>query len=258
MYCKLIVYINSDFVSSKTPSTSNPFAMILQKKLLAGCLLGLALTFSSCEKIDPCGTFTFTGEASDGDDLNGLDMDISFAFDPELCASDCSADKICYIQIVRTYNFDDGTYSYISEEHEARAIDYGWYVDRLSGKAWGYYGRNDDGTFAGTLTPGDNDSPAILVDFPKRNDDTREIWWQAVSAPVSIDGGENSCNNNFLGYYFWSWFVDEDGVVTNDHVIDGVAWENLHTTVDDAVAAWNTQAPDLDHNLFPAFDKLMY
>lgn len=84
------------------------------------------------------------------------------------------------------------------------------------------------------------------------------IWWQAVSAPVSIDGGQSSCNNNFLGYYYWSWVVNEDGTTSNDNIIELVARENLHLVLDSAVSAWNTQAPSLSHNAFPAFNKLMY
>lgn len=216
------------------------------------------LILSACEKIDPCGTFTFTGSAVDGSASNGIDMNVSFAFDPSVCGSSCAATKIAYVQIVRTYNFEDGTFSYISEEHQARAIESGWYVDRLTGRIWGYYGRNNDGTFNTNLQPGSNTTPAVLFDGPRRQDSMRQIWWQAVSGAVSIDGGANSCNNNFLGYYFWSWMVDAAGAVTDDYIIDGVAWEDQQLRMDEAVAAWNTQAPGLGHNLFPSFDKLMY
>ena len=219
----------------------------------AACLL----VFASCTKIDPCGSFAFTGTSFTGAS-NGIAMNLHFDFDPSLCGSDCTTNTICYIQMVRTYNIADGTYSYISEEHEARAIDYGWYIDRLTGKDWGYYGRNDDGSFAGNLTPGDNTTDAILYDRPSRSSSMHSIWWQAVSASVSIDGGANSCNNHFLGYYFWSWMVDETGATSDDLIVDAVAWENLQNTLDDAVAAWNTQAPGLGHNLFPSFNKLMY
>jgi hypothetical protein len=84
----------------------------------------------------------------------------------------------------------------------------------------------------------------------------RNIWWQAVSGSVSIDGFR-SCNNDFLGYYFWSWFVDDAGAVTDDSIIDAIAWKNLDSVMNDAVAAWNAQAPGLGHNVFPAFDQLM-
>jgi len=222
--------------------------------LFVPCILSLP----SCTKIDPCGTFAFTGTPNDGASSNGISMNVSFSFDPSLCGSTCSPTKIAYIQMVRTYNIPDGTYSYISEEHQARAIADGWYVDRLTGRKWGYYGRNDDGSFASNLIPGNNATPAVLFDGPSRPDAMREIWWQAVSGSVSIDGGANSCNNNFLGYYFWSWLVDAGGAVTAGYIIDAVAWESLQLTMDNAVAAWNTQAPGLSHNVFPSFDKLMY
>jgi hypothetical protein len=211
---------------------------------------------AACTPINPCGTFTFQGTANDTSALNGITMSLGFHFDPAVCNANCTTNTIAYIQMVRTYSLADGTYSYISEEHQARAIAYGWYVDRLSGKAWGYYGRNDDGTFAGNLTPGNNTTNAVLFDAPKRDDSMRSIWWQAVSAPVSIDGGANSCNNTFLGYYYWSWVVDDAGHVTDGSIIDGVAWKDLHLVMDDAVAAWNAQAPGLGHNAFPAFTKL--
>ncbi|OGU65139.1 MAG: hypothetical protein A2W30_07650 [Ignavibacteria bacterium RBG_16_36_9] len=228
------------------------------KTILGLLLIIFSFTLVSCKKINPCGSFTFTGVANDGAASNGITMNLRFSFDPALCGSDCNTTTICYIQMVRTFDFSEGTYSYISEEHEARAIEYGWYIDRLTGRNWGYYGRNNNGTFANNLTPGNNLTDAILFDAPSRSDAMRNIWWQAVSASVSIDGGVNSCNNNFLGYYYWSWFVDADGTVTDDYIIKGVAWKSLHLVMDDAVTAWNTQAPDLGHNLFPAFDKLMY
>ncbi|HEY9046552.1 MAG TPA: hypothetical protein VIN08_11680 [Ohtaekwangia sp.] len=237
--------------------TNTIFKSIRIVAALALCIAA-CLKLSSCTKIDPCGNFTFTGTANDGTTSNGITMNLNFAFDPSLCGSSCNTNTICYIQMVRTYSFEDGTYSYISEEHQARSIEYGWYIDRLSGKKWGYYGRNDNNSFAGNLTPGNNSTPSVLFDAPSRSDSMRKIWWQAVSASVSIDGGANACNNNFLGYYYWSWVVDDAGHVTNNDIIDCVAWENLQLTMDNAVTAWNVQAPGLSHNLFPTFTKLMY
>ena len=237
---------------SATPATAKFNGFLCVLFLIASILL------SSCERIQPCGNFTFTGNTFSGA-KNGLGMNLSFAFDPATCGKPaCDAPKICYIQMVRTYDLDEGTFSYISEEHQARAIEYGWYVDRVLGKKWGYYGRNDDGSFGGNLSPGDNNTPAVLSDAPSRPSSMTGIWWQAVSAPVSIDAGNSSCNSNFLGYYYWSWIVNQDGTISNDDIIQLVARENLHLTLDAAVSAWNTQAPSLSHNTFPAFNKLMY
>lgn len=221
-------------------------------------LVWCGMSLAACTQIHPCGTFAFTGNANDGATSNGITMNLGFDFDPAACGETCTTNTVAYIQMVRTYNVDDGTYSYISEEHQARAIAYGWYVDRLTGRIWGYYGRNNDGTWAGNLTPGNNTTNAVLFDAPSRPDSMRNIWWQAVSAPVSINGGAGSCNNNFLGYYYWSWFVDSAGHLTNNEIIKGTAWEDLHLAMDDAVAAWNAQAPGIGHNVFPAFVKLMY
>ena len=60
------------------------------------------------------------------------------------------------------------------------------------------------------------------------------------------------------GHYYWSWIVNQDGSISDDNIIQLVAGKNLHLTMDAAVAAWNTQAPSLSHNTFPAFNKLMY
>jgi hypothetical protein len=222
-------------------------------------LITFGILLSSCERIQPCGNFTFTGNTFANGSSNGLNMNLSFAFDPAACGKPaCDAPKICYIQMVRTYDFDEGTFSYISEEHQARAIEYGWYIDRLTGKKWGYYGRNDDGSFASTLSPGNNNTPAVLFDSPSRPSSMAGIWWQAVSASVSIDAGNSSCNNNLLGYYYWSWIVNQDGTISDDNIIQLVARENLHLVLDAAISAWNTQAPSLAHNTYPGFNKLMY
>jgi hypothetical protein len=221
-------------------------------------LVFCSISLGACTSIQPCGTFAFTGNADDGATSNGITMNLSFDFDPAACGETCTTNTVAYIQMVRTYDLEDGTYSYISEEHEARAIAYGWYIDRLAGRIWGYYGRNNNGTWSNNLTPGNNATNAVLFDAPNRPNSVRNIWWQAVSAPVSIDGGADSCNNNFLGYYYWSWSVDDAGHLTDDDIINVTAWENLHLVMDDAVAAWNAQAPGIDHNEFPAFAKLMY
>lgn len=238
--------MNSQIIKTTKGKLKSQFSIIL---VLLSCFF-----LNSCKQIVPCGTFAFTGNTFS----TGLDMSLQFTFDPADCGKPaCNTPKICFIQMVRTYDFEEGTFSYISEEHQARAIEYGWYVDRLTGKKWGYYGRNDDGSFAGNLTPGNNTTPSVLFDRPSRPGSSG-IWWQAVSASVSIDAGTSGCNNNFLGYYYWSWFVNSDGSISNDNIIQLIARENLHTTMDAAVTAWNIQAPSISHNLFPAFNKLMY
>lgn len=226
---------------------------------VASVFLMLILTATmiscTCVRLGHCGEFTFTGTIEDTTRQNGIDMDLRFGFDPAACGSDCVSDLVCYIQIVRTVDLEDGTYIYPSTEKRDRATDEGWYLDRLAGRIWGYYGRYDDGSFAATLQTGSNNRDAILYDRPSRpeNEPWLEIWWQAVSVPVCIDD-DSDCLNNLLGYYFWSWFVGSNGTVTG--IIHAIAWEPLETAVDDAVDEWNDQATGLGKNQFPAFTPL--
>ena len=216
--------------------------------LLAGCE-------RICTPVPRCGTFTFTGTKVDTSTQNGVDMNVSFDFNPDGCSSTCTCDPVCYVQIVRTVDMDTSVYIYPTSEKEDRANANGWYIDRIPDRIWGYYGRNDDGSFASTLNPGSETDPTILFDSPRRPEDEPwiDIWWQAVSAPVCIQSG-SGCQNNLLGYYFWSWIVEPNG--TTSDPIHAVAWENLDDEVDSAVTEWNAQAPGLGKNTFPAFTRL--
>ncbi len=208
-----------------------------------------------CTTIPPCGDFTFTGTEFDTTDSNGVDASVYFAFDPGDCECECECDLIPYVQIVRTWSFDDAMPLYPSTEKEDRATANGYYIDRIAGRKWGYYGRNDDGTFALYLTPGSNTTDAVLLDSPRRPESSPwlNIWWQAVSAPVCIDA-EASCQNHLLGYYFWSWVVNSDGTVTG--IIDLNAWESLDNEFSAAVGEWNGQAPGLGKNRFSRFARM--
>ena len=182
-------------------------------------------------------------------------MNVRFDFDPAECCSDCNCDTVCYVQIVRVFDLEDGIYLYASSEKADRATDDGWYIDRIAGRIWGYYGRNNDGSFAAYLQPGSNTVDAILNDSPRRGetDEWMPIWWQAVSVPVCIDEGSD-CVNNALGYYFWSWIVETNGAVPDP--IHGIAWKPLEEHFNDAVDKWNIQAPGLGKNNFPTFTQL--
>jgi hypothetical protein len=218
--------------------------------------VALLLGLSSCTPVPRCGNFTFNGTKVDTAGSNGIDMDVSFDFNPAGCGSSCTCNPVAYVQIVRTVDMQDFTYIYPSEEKQDRATEDGWYIDRLAGKKWGYYGRNDDGSFAGTLTPGSETTNAILRDSPRRPEAEPwlDIWWQAVSVPVCIQAG-SGCENKLLGFYFWSWFVDPGGAVADP--IHAIAWRPLENSVDAAVAEWNTQAPGLGKFTFPAFTRLV-
>lgn len=224
----------------------------MSKKIMLMLAFLVFLIVAGCQPIPPCGEFTFTGAVVDTAAQNGVDMDVSFDFDPGECEFDCACDLVCYVQIVRTVDLNDGTYHYPSTEKADRATADGWYLDRLAGRIWGYYGRYDDGTFAASLDTGSDVDPAILYDSPRRGEAEPwlGIWWQAVSVPVCIDE-DSDCENQLLGYYFWSWWVDDDGNVPG--IIDTIAWEPQDEDFDEAVDEWNAQAPGLGKNTFPAF-----
>lgn len=226
----------------------------MARRGIALLIVAAVLLLPACDPIDPCGTFDFQGTISDGADSNGLDMSVAFDFDPAACGPSDACDLVAYVQIVRTVDMEDFIFLYPSSEKEDRATADGWYIDRVANKIWGYYGRNDDGTFGSNLDPGSDTSDATLFDFPNRTEAEPwlDIFWQAVSVPVCLDEGSTYANN-LLGYYFWSWLVDESGTAAGP--LDFLAPEGRHEDVDEAVAEWNTQAPGLGKNQFPAFTR---
>lgn len=218
------------------------------------------LFFASCadQCTQPCGVFTYNdgGLVDNPTDGNGIDMSVDFDFNPADCGVACECDKIAFVQIVRVVDEDDGSYKFASAEKEDRATSEGFYLDRLAGKIWGYYGRNDDGSFAGSITVGSDASTASLIDRPRRGD--AEPWlgttWMAITVPVCLDNPGSACNNNLLGFYEWGWLLDGAGTASGP--FNFIAPKAFKDDFDDAVAEWNIQAPGLGKNNFPAFTRL--
>ena len=181
-------------------------------------------------------------------------MSLAFDFDPAACGPAAACSLVAYVQIVRTVDMETFTYLYPSSEKQERATDEGWYIDRIANRIWGYYGRNDDGSFASNLDPGSDTEDATLFDVPSRPEAEPwlDIWWQAVSVPVCLDD-TSAYSNNLLGYYFWSWWVEADGSIVG--IFDWIASEGTHETTIAAVNEWNAQAPGLGKNPFPAFTR---
>lgn len=222
---------------------------------LALVLLGVII-LSGCGPITiPCGTFSFTGTPHNN---RGIDMTLNFDFNPAACNSNCNCDTVAYVQIVRIIDLDTGNFLSPNSEQTNRIVTgraestlNGWAVDRLAGRIWGYYGRNNDGSFASTLTPGSNTTDAILRDTPAGWPDNS--WFDAVSVPVCIQT-ESVCENQLLGYYYWMFFVGNDGVATDPLHKIAVEWHR--DAFDEAVVEWNNDAPGLGKNSFPAFTRM--
>lgn len=203
----------------------------------------------------PCGTFSFSGSPNGN---RGENISTSFSFSPSVCNSNCQTNEIAYIQIVRIIDRDTGDFLAPTSQQQARivtgqpdATSNGWAVDRIDGRVWGYYGRNNDGSFASYLTPGSSTSPAILGDGPGGWPDNS--WFDAVDVPVCIDA-KSSCVNNLLGNYYWLFIVNPGGSTGSPFNEIGVDW--MQTSFDLAVGMWNTTAPGVGKNVFPAFTRL--
>ena len=205
--------------------------------------------------IPPCGSFTFSGSPN-GD--RGENISTSFAFNPSACGSRCSTNTIAYIQIVRIIDRDTGDFLAPTTQQfdrivtgQSEAVYNGWAVDRLDNHVWGYYGRNNDGTFDSNLTTGSNTTAAVLIDGPSGWPD--DSWFDAVDVPVNIDS-DSGCVNDLLGYYYWLFIVDTGGSTGSPVNEIGVDWNQ--TAVNLAIAQWNATAPGLSKNVFPAFTPL--
>ena len=237
------------------------FTNLLRKFLL--WQLPMIVIFSSCtdQCTDPCGVFNFLDihvidtETMGTSVYNGWEMTVEFDFNPDDCGVECTCNKVAWVQILRSIDQSDGTYLYLNEEKEDRATSEGWHVDRLQGREWGYYGRNDNGTFASSVTTGSDATTASLYDRPRRGDAEPYLGytWMAITVPVCIDNPASSCNNNLLGYYEWAWLVSDASDVATLHWISPKGFKN---DFDASVAEWNADAPGLGYNTFPAFTRL--
>ena len=226
----------------------------MRKRLLL-LITVLCVMFGCGPATVPCGVFTFNGAPSGN---RGINLTQSFQFGPAPCAANCNCNSIIYVQVVRIIDRDTGAFLAPGPEQQARivtgqadATQNGWAVDRLEGRIWGYYGRNNDGTFAGTLTPGNNNSAAILRDQPSGWPDSS--WFDAVDVPICIDNNA-ACLNNQLGYDYWLFIVNSGGSVGNP--LNEIAPDWTQSAVDLAVAKWNANAGALGKNQFPAFARM--
>lgn len=216
---------------------------------------GVLLAAGCGNPTQPCGVFTFSGSPN-GD--RGVNITDSFAFNPALCGASCNSNQIVYIQIVRVIDRDTGEFLAPGPQQQARivtgqsdAVYNGWSVDRLEDHIWGYYGRNNDGTFDSALTPGSSSSPAVLFDSPAGWPDS--TWFDAVDVPVCIDP-DSSCVNRLLGDYYWLYIVNTGGSTETPFSEVGVDW--MQTAVNLSTAKWNATAPGLGKNVYPPLSQL--
>jgi hypothetical protein len=204
----------------------------------------------------PCGTFTFTGTGNSS--IRGANIQVDFAFNPATCSSNCTCNTICYIQCVRILDQPTGNFLAPNSDQQNRIVTgntsaafNGWAIDRLSGRNWGFYGRNNDGTFASTITTGSNTKTATLFDTPSGWPDNS--WFDAITVPVCI-ANNSPCINNLLGYYYWLFIVNPGPTVGDPINEIGRDWHR--DAMDLCVTEWNNDASALGKNTFPAFTRM--
>lgn len=201
-------------------------------------MAGLALicTLPGCQPTEDCGSWTFSGTPGD----HSFSVSAAFDFTPATCGKNCECTTDCIIQMVWVYNEDDRTNVYATSQPEAsaRATPNGWTIDQLEGWAYAYYGLNNDGTFDnGYNPPGSNNNPTTLFDLPGGWPNNTLFY----AFDVAVCYKSKTCENHILGYYFWSWSIDNDGNSTQ--FIAAPGWKDLDQEFQVAVTGWNNWAP---------------
>jgi len=229
---------------------------ILYRLSFIALLSAAIVVLSNCgNPTAPCGDFTFTGSPHSS---QGINVQVDFDFNPSDCGSSCNCNTICYIQIVRIIDLNTGAFLSPNTDQQNRIVTgrsdawlNGWAIDRLSGRNWGYYGRNNDGTFASTITTGSNSATATLIDVPSGW--PNNSWFDAVTVPVCIQSG-SSCVNRLLGYYYWLFTVGSTGNSSDPFDEIGRTW--MRDSFSESVTEWNNDASGLGKNSFPAMSSL--
>lgn len=220
-------------------------------------LLAASTFLAACgPAAQPCGTFTFNGSPHSN---AGVTIDVTFAFNAATCGAPATtATQIAYVQIVRIIDQNTGAFLAPNSDQQNRIVTgqtqvslNGWAIDRISNRDWGYYGRNDDGTFFSTITTGSNTTNAVLRDVPSGWPD--RTWFDAVSVPDCLMGIA-TCQDRELGFYYWFFIVDSNGTASSPG--DFVAREWHRDAVDLSVTEWNNDAASLGKNAFPTLSRM--
>lgn len=223
-----------------------------------GLVASLLLVLSGCNPTLECGSWVFTGTPTG----NAFPLSSAFTFNPANCGKNCQCSQDIMIQMTWVYDADSQMNVYASDQPQGGRSDAdGWNIDRVDGAANGYYGLQNDGTlYSGWNIAGTNGKPNTLFDEP--GGWGKNTYFYAVDVAVCHS---EACNNKILGYYFWSYILDNNDV--GQKFITAPAWKDLDTEFQSALAAWNAWAPTsgteddgtgtLPHaNLFPTLTDL--
>nr|HEV8012051.1 hypothetical protein [Bradyrhizobium sp.] len=201
-----------------------------------------SLLLSGCATSLECGSWAFSGtpQSAPGGGLASLaNVTSAFTFTPANCGKNCNCNTDAMIQMVSVYDTEEHMYLFDGTGDTNRADANNWTIDRVDGAGYGWYGLLNDGvTFYNFWnTPGSNGTANTLYDYPRQ---PNNIVFFAVDAAVCFKS--ESCQNRILGYYVWSWAVDNNG--TARELFAGAAWTELETEFQNAIASWNKWAPN--------------
>ena len=198
----------------------------------AVCLVCLII---GCQNTQECGTWSFSGTPSG----NTFPLTTAFTFNPATCGKNCTCNQDPIIQMVFVYDATNHMNLYASDQPQGTRSDaHGWSIDQINGWAYAYYSLQNNGKFSATYgSPGSNGKASTLVDAPSGWG--ANTYFYAVDVPVCYSS--QTCQNRILGYYFWSYILDNND--QGQKWVIGPAWKGLDTEFQDAVAAWNAWAP---------------
>jgi hypothetical protein len=200
-----------------------------------GLPLSLVCVVLGCTKALNCGGWAFNGTVQ-GD---SFPLTSAFTFTPATCGSSCNVQTDAMIQITLVYDADERKDIYATTADGDRANADGWNIDRVDGAAYGWYGLLNDGKtfYSGWDTTGSNNTADTLTDDP--GGWPNNTFFYAVD--VSICFKSNTCADKILGYYLWSWTIDNTGNASK--FIIGPAFQGHETEFQSALSGWNTWAP---------------
>jgi len=213
-----------------------PNAPLLLAAATSAIAAVLACSLTGCNPTLECGSWVFSGTVQSHP--AAFPLNSAFTFNPATCGKNCDCDTDCMIQMTWVYDVTDQMNVYAASGDQDRADADGWNIDRVNGAGYGYYGLLNDGVtfYSGWNTTGGNGTPNTLIDKPSWGNNT---WFYSVDAAVCFKS--KTCSNHILGYYFWSWIIDNNGNASE--FIIAPAWKDLDTEFQSALAGWNKWAP---------------
>jgi hypothetical protein len=217
------------------------------KSLVVTGIATLILFLSGCQPATECGSWNFTGTPdAAGPDTYGVSD--GFTFTPANCGQNCNCTADGIIQMVWVYDSENHTWLESANNEAngpAKATANHWEIDQYDSWGYAYYGLENDGvTFdAGFNNAGSNGVASVLNDDP--GGQGNNIFFFALD--VAVCHNSQTCQNNILGSYFWSWHSDNSGTVTTFANVTG--WTSIEAEFQQAVTVWNTNWVPLSRTL---------